>query len=134
MDGEKKLPLSHRPRTNGSEIRRKQLRTTVRWSPEEYGTLEEAALGTGLTLGSYIRTCTLKTPTTRARRRPLADVAALSKAMVEFNRFGVNLNQIARHLNSGNAPGAPEAAALCDMRDAVLQTLRAARIALGLQS
>lgn len=128
MEGETKLPLSHRPRT-GSDTRKKQRVVTFRVTDEEHAVIRQNA--GRLTVGTYLRDCAIKTPVTARRQRPLADVAALSKLIAELGRFGSNLNQIARAVHLGELA---EARALVDMRDAVLKTLKAARAAMGFEA
>lgn len=102
---EKKLPLSHR-RKSGSETRQKGRVLTLRVSEQDYQAITADANSAGLTVGTYIRDCVLKTPRTARRRRPLADVAALSAAHRQVRAVGGNLNQIARSLNSGETRAA----------------------------
>lgn len=128
MENETKIPLSHKPR-RASENRQKQARIIFRVTPEERATLQQAAGGSGLSVGSYIRVSLLKTAVqTRSRRRPLADVAALSMLYGQLNKIGGNINQIARAANSGESP---ERAALEAMRAELVDVLRAIRGAMG---
>ena len=55
--------------------------------------------------GAYIRACTIGGEGPRARRRLSIDREALARAVVEFNRAGSNLNQVARALNEIAAAG-----------------------------
>jgi len=119
MENDTKKPLSHRRKSDSRQMKK---RTTIRWSDDEYKTLELAADASGLMLGSYIRDCILKSPKTKKRRRPLADVDALKKLHGELNRSGGNINQIAKSLNLGGTPLAAE----------ILQTLAAHREILAL--
>lgn len=105
--GGKTLPLSHRKRS-GSEVRQKGRRITFRLTADEYQTVEDAARGDGVTVGTYIRERTLSAPKMARRRRPQADVAALSAAHRQVRAVGGNLNQIARSLNIGEMQAAGE--------------------------
>jgi len=128
MEGDTKLPLSHRPRS-GSGKRKKQRIVTFRVSEEEHEVIRQNA--GRLTVGTYLRDCAIKSPVTARRQRPLADVAALSKLIAELGRFGGNLNQIARAVHLGDLA---EGRALADMRSAVLETLKAARALMGFEA
>lgn len=97
---EKQKPLSHR-RKSGSETRQMQKRTTTRWSGAEYDELEKAADAAGLTVGSYIRECILKAPTTRKRRRPSVEVKTLAAILAQLRKMGSNVHQTLKHLNFG---------------------------------
>ncbi len=107
MSGETALPLSHR-RRSGSETRQKERRISLRVTGDEYAKVEAAATGAGLTLASYARLSLVDAPRTRTRRRPLVDVAALSKLLGELNRIGGNIHQILRRVNFGDTPVAHE--------------------------
>ena len=131
MDGERKLPLSHAPKKNGSESRQKQRRITFRLTADELGTLEKAAGAAHVTLGSYIRETVLTTPQTRSRRRAPADVALLAKLIAELNRVGGNINQIARAANYGEQP---ESALLRDVLATLLDTMKGVRAAMGYEA
>jgi hypothetical protein len=81
---------------------------TFRVTAAERSELESLASAAGLKLGSFIRESLLKSPQTRKRRRPLADVAALPRLLGELNRIGGNINQIAKRVNFGETPVAAE--------------------------
>jgi len=94
-----------RPRTRrGTETRQRQRRLTYRITETEYAQVEAAASAAGLTLASYARARTVDAPTTRARRRASVDVLAIAKLLAAVHKAGVNLHQIARHLNFGGMP------------------------------
>jgi hypothetical protein len=97
-------PVTPRRRRSGSETRKRPLPFPVRLSPEERATLAAAADHAGLTLGSYIRSRVLSAPTTRSRKQVPVDYAALAAALRAFTKAAVNLNQIARHLNTFGFP------------------------------
>jgi hypothetical protein len=107
MSSETALPLSHR-RRSGSETRQKERRISLRVTGDEYAKVETAAKSAGLTLASYARLSIVDAPRTRTRRRPLVDVAALSKLLGELNRIGGNIHQILRRVNFGETPIAQE--------------------------
>ena len=128
MEGTKK-PLSHRGRS-GSENRQKQRRITFRVTADDYAKLEKSSAGIGLSLASHVRETVLNVPETRSRRRPLADMAALSRLYAGLNRIGGNINQITRRVNFGETPVAAEfSEALAGIRE----TMAAIRAAMGLK-
>lgn len=106
-------------RRSGSGRRKRPLPLSLRVSPEERAAIEAAAERAGLTIGSYIRSCALAAPTTRARRRPPADTVALARLLGEVTRAGTNLDQLAR-THARNVPLSEEiSAALAANRQAV---------------
>ena len=99
------IPASvKRPRRSGSEQRQKQSRITFRLSGAEYGTVQVAADRAGVTLGTYIRDCVLKSPETRRRPRPSVEVQAVTRLQGEMNRVGGNLHQLLKRVNFGDTP------------------------------
>jgi hypothetical protein len=105
--GGEKLPAK-RPGKSGSENRQKGRPVSVRMSPQEYATLEEAAGSAGLTIGSYIRSIVLAAPQTRQRRRPSVEVMAVTRLQGEMNKVGSNIHQILKRVNFGETPIAEE--------------------------
>ena len=92
----------------------------VRLHPDERAEIAAAAERAGLTLGTYIRSCVLAAPTTRACRRPSVELEAAAKLLGALNRIGGNLNQLARHANFGNVVLAHELGEIkADMRATV---------------
>lgn len=87
-----------------SESRQKQERLTVRFTPTEREQLEALADRAGLTLGSYLRSRALETPTMRAIRRPTAAVEVLKGLLGQVGKIGGNLNQLAKGVNRGETP------------------------------
>ena len=111
-------PITPRRRRSGSETRRRPIPFPVRLSPEERGAIAADAERAGLTLGSYIRSRVLSAPTTRARRQLPVDYAALAAALRAFTKAAININQIARHLNTYGFPIPEELAAVAAQLDA----------------
>lgn len=130
METEITVPLSHR-RKSGSETRQKGRIITLRVSDTDYAAINESASGAGLTVGTYIRDCVLKAPQTARRRRPLADVAALSALHAQMRRIGGNLNQIARGVNSGEERAAAD---LPQALSELQQLMRRMRLDMGLEA
>jgi len=115
---EPQQPTIPRRRRSGSERRKRPLPFPVRLSPEERATLATAADSAGLTLGSYIRSRVLAAPKTRARRQAPVDYVVFATALRAFTKLAINMNQIARHLNTYGFPVPPELAALATHLDA----------------
>lgn len=87
-----------------SEQRQKGERLTFRLSAAEYAELTDQAERSGLTLGSYVRDRALQKPTTRARRRPVAEVQLLSGYLGQLGKLASNVNQLTRRVNMGDTP------------------------------
>lgn len=80
----------------GSEARQRRHVVGVRLDDTERAALEARAGDTGLSLGAYLRACSLETAGPRARRRAPVDRELLARTNAELNRVGNNLNQIAK--------------------------------------
>jgi len=76
----------------------------------EYGQVTARAAAAGLGLAEYVRQCVLRKRITPVR--PMAD----DRLLLELNRVGVNLNQIARALNSDRPEQGDIAATLAELR------------------
>ena len=105
-----KPPAVSRPRKRRPN-RTSHHRTTERWNDADYARLRSEAERAGLTVGSFIRTRVLAAPTTRTRKLPPVDLAALAAVLRAFTKVAVNINQIARHLNMYGIPVPEELAA-----------------------
>ena len=92
----------------GSEKRLRTQLVAVRFSPDEAARLGQHAERAGITVGSYVRSIVLAAPVPRQARRPPVELELLGKALAQLGKVGSNLNQIARHLNSGGSGVAPE--------------------------
>jgi uncharacterized protein (DUF1778 family) len=89
---------------SGTEKRLKQHRITFRLADSEHAQLVAAAEREGQTLGTYIRSRVLVAPTTRARRRPVVEVQAITRLQGEMNKVGSNIYQLTRRINFGETP------------------------------
>jgi hypothetical protein len=114
MDPQQSTP----PRRRRSEKRKRPAPFPVRLSPAERAAIAADAERAGLTLGSFIRSRVLSAPTTRARRQAPIDYVVFAAALRAFTKLAVNMNQIARHLNTFGFPVPPELAALATHLDA----------------
>lgn len=92
---------------SGSERRRRDKVLTLRLSTEERDHIADKAEAHGLSVASFIRTAIIGSPGPRTHRRAPADKAELRRLIGEANRIGNNVNQIARHVNSGNGVDFP---------------------------
>ncbi len=113
--------------SHGSEKRVRDRSLTIRLSPEERATIDEAAERAGLMTGSYTRQTLLGGPAPRQVRRPIAERKELARILGQLGHIGGNLNQIAKNMNTGvlvyEAEIDAACAALVSMRDAVLKAL-----------
>ena len=89
---------------HGSNKRRRVHLEKFRTDDNEHAELERRARDAGLSVGAYIRHCTIGPDTTPPRRRPrripTLETEALMKALVAFNRALNNLNQTAKTGNT----------------------------------
>jgi hypothetical protein len=89
--------------TSGSENRQRSTAIRVRVTPADAERLKEEAAAAGMSVAGYLvsgrLTVEAATRPRRSRRPVSVDTAALTHALVELNRVGNNLNQIARALN-----------------------------------
>ncbi len=72
----------------------------LRLTDTEYEIVSESAKATHLPLAEYARKQIMKQKVT-AKYEIVADLLELKKLVAEFGKIGSNLNQIARHFNSG---------------------------------
>ncbi len=87
-----------------SEQRQKGRIVPFRVSDDEHAELTRLADRAGLTLGSYIRSRSLETPTTRTRRRPTVEVEAVKALLGQVGKVGGNLHQLLKRINFGDTP------------------------------
>ena len=72
----------------------------LRLTDTQYEIISESARRSNLTLSEYIRRQLLQSKVI-AKYEIVADVPELKRLIAEFGKIGNNLNQIARHFNSG---------------------------------
>ena len=72
----------------------------LRLTDTEYEIVSESAKAAHLPLAEYVRKQIMKQKVT-AKYEIVADLPELKKLVAEFGKIGNNLNQIARHFNSG---------------------------------
>ena len=111
---------------SGSENRQRSGQIAFRVTHEERAQIEAAADAEELTIGSFVRAKILKKVVTKEVRRPSIDREILGRALGMLGKVGSNINQIAKHLNSGgNVPNAEIAKALNDVSILKEQILKA---------
>ena len=113
--------------SHGSEKRVRDKHLTIRFSPDERASIDQAADRSGLTPGSYARQVLLGAPAPRQVRRPPIERRELARLLGELGHVGSNLNQIARLGNVGEDIDAVELATviadLATVREAILKAL-----------
>ena len=121
----KKQPTG--PQKSGSEKRQRGGQIAFRVTEEERAKIEAAADAAELTVGSFIRAKILKKSVTKATHRPSLDREILARALGMLGKVGSNVNQIAKHLNSGgHVPNAEIIKALNDvaiLKEKILQAI-----------
>ena len=122
MDMPAEAPPLRKRRPNRTSLRR----TTQRWTDRDYAQLVADADRSGLKVASFIRSRILSAPTTRARKQLPVDYAALAAALRAFTKAAVNINQIARHLNTFGFPIPDDLAAVAARLDASRMDVMAA--------
>lgn len=105
-------------RRSGSETRQRAKVLPVRWTPEEFAQLEQAAERAGMTAAAFIRHQSIGTAGPRAVRRPPIEKKALAQLLGQLGKAGGNLNQVARALNSDRGTPADIAEALAEVKAA----------------
>lgn len=90
--------------------RRDERLPAPRVTAAEFSQVEANAATAGLTLPEYVRSCVLGQQITAAR------TVTDDRLLIELNRVGVNLNQIARAVNSDRPELIDLAAVLAELR------------------
>lgn len=81
------------------ELRHKH-QIMLRLTDTEYEIVSESTKAAHLPLAEYVRKQVMKQKIT-AKYKIVADLPELKKLVAEFGKIGSNLNQIAKHFNSG---------------------------------
>lgn len=115
---------------SGTDKRQRTVTVTVRLTVDERARLEDLSSRSGLAAGAFMRAATFGNAGPRAQRRPPVDHVALRQLLGELGRVGNNINQIARAVNTGEAPDAPE---LREAQRAYLELRDAIFVALGME-
>jgi hypothetical protein len=89
------LAPSAKKTRSGSETRKRGPKINFRVSESELAQIQVAAERAGLTVGSYVRSRSLKEPTTRAVRRPPVATAQLAQLLGLLSAAGSDLQRLA---------------------------------------
>jgi hypothetical protein len=113
---------------SGSEKRKRNKLVALRLTQEEHDALHKRCDDYGLSIGELVRVQCLDQPMPRRRvRRAAPDVQAVARVLGELGKIGSNMNQIAKHLNSGKTVELKEIqSAMTDIfsiRDACMKAL-----------
>ena len=87
-------------KTKSKSTNNKEKRITFRLTKEEYEQIELDAYTAELSLAEYVRT-QLRNGKVNVKVELVTDKDTKKKLAEEYHKIGVNLNQIAHHLNSG---------------------------------
>jgi hypothetical protein len=119
--------VTARNRRSGSENRKRGPKIDFRVTPDEFAQIKAAADRAGESVGSYVRSCSLKTPLRRAVRRPPVATAQLAQLLGMVGSTGGALQRIAQRVDSAESATIAEInAAMTDFREVasmILQTL-----------
>lgn len=99
-----------RPRKALAELRSERL-SGIRLTPSELAAVEAKAAQAGRPVAEFCRRAILGQPVTVRR-----GAAEVDRFLIELNRVGVNLNQIARAMNAGRPLPVSLTAALDEVR------------------
>jgi hypothetical protein len=112
---------------SGSDKRQRTRQCLVRFTEQEFAEVIAKAENAGSPAAAFLRASALGDPGPRAQRRPPVDQKALLQLLGHCGRIGNNVNQIAKHLNTGGRPCIPELrealTAYQDLRTAILAAL-----------
>lgn len=126
MDAIKEAENGKKKKTRGTEKRQWQQRITFRVTDDEWLEISLAAEKAGLTVGSYVRRQTLKTPRMRAVKTPRVNAALLAKLLGQVGRVGGNIHQIVKWMNYGEGIDQPAlSSALKDFKDVSAAIMKA---------
>lgn len=111
----------------GSDNRQRHHQYLVRLTQEEHEDISAKADDAGISPAAFFRLAALGTPGPRAQRRPPADHVAIRQILGQCGSIGNNINQIARHLNTGGKADIPEVKEACrtylQIRNAIFTAL-----------
>ncbi len=97
-------PPDDPPRKKITPNRQRHADLHIRLLPAEKAKATALADRAGLALGAFARAAMLGDAGPRAQRRTPADAALLRQVLALHNKYGSNMNQIAKTLNASNRP------------------------------
>ena len=90
--------------SSGSETRKRNKLVALRLTDEEHEAIHQRCDDYGVSIGQLVRVQCLEQPMPKRRvRRVAPDAQAVARLLGEVGKVGSNVNQIARHLNQGDA-------------------------------
>src|SRR5580692_12030148 len=98
--------MAYSKKRSGSEKRKRAPIIGFRATDEERAQIEAAAQRAGLTVGSYVRSCSLAKPTTRAVRRPPVETAQLAQLLGMLGAVGGAARTILQKHDAGESVAA----------------------------
>ena len=111
---------------SGSEKRKRAPIIGFRATDAERAEIEAAADRAGLTVGSYVRSCALAKPVTRAVRRPPIETAQLAQLLGTLGAVGGQIQALTqKHGGGAGIPVADLTAAFSAFRQAAAAILQA---------
>lgn len=117
-----------KPKRKKSETRQRDKQVKFRCLSDEFNNIAAGATQSGLSVGAYLRALARHgDPGLRAKKRLPVDATALRTIEYLHNKYGNNMNQIAKSGNSGFPVDLPELRKAlkewAEIRDAILQAL-----------
>lgn len=89
---------------SGSETRKRTRQLSVRFNETEHAELLRRADAVGLSVPAYLRLQAIDAAPARASRKPSVNAQQVAQLLAQIGKLGSNVNQIARHMNSGGRP------------------------------
>ena len=93
--------MAYRKKKSGSETRKRGAPIGFRATDQERAEIGAKAARVGLTVGSYVRSCTLAKPTTRAVRRAPIETAQLAQLLGMLGAVGGAIRALAEKHGGG---------------------------------
>ena len=123
----KKRPAPWKGRSRSSNAKTCFVR--VRYDPDSRARLDAKAAAAHMTLSDYVRHVTEGPGGPRPRRKPPVEAIQLARTLAELNKWGSNVNQLARIANtSGDLPALRALAQITELlKVSRLDLLRALR-------
>jgi mobilization protein NikA len=118
--------MAYSRKRSGSENRKRGPIIGFRATEDERAQIKAAAQRAGLTVGSYVRSCSLSRPTTRAVRRPPVETAQLAQLLGLLGAVGGTVQALVQKHGGGEGlPAAEIQETLAAFREAAAAILQA---------